>query len=102
MNEPAFPLMSETGFTPRSLATNPLKSEAMSSASQLNLSGISDYAFRVGRTNSNFLHFFLIQRESPLCEDGGESKVLRSRTNSARNPLRTTPVKAKESMESPI
>ena len=40
----------------------------------------------------------LIQREFPVCEDGGESKVLRSRTSPARNQLRTPPVKAGESM----
>lgn len=40
----------------------------------------------------------LIKREFPVCEGGGESKVLRSRTSLARNQLRTTPVKAWESM----
>jgi|CXWL01.1.fsa_nt_gi hypothetical protein len=39
----------------------------------------------------------LIQREFPVCEGGGESKILRSRTSPARNQLRTTPVKAWES-----
>jgi hypothetical protein len=39
----------------------------------------------------------LIQREFPVCEDGGESKVLRSRTIEDRNQFRATPVKAWES-----
>ena len=39
----------------------------------------------------------LIQWEFPVCEDGGESKVLRSRTIEDRNQFRATPVKAWES-----
>ncbi len=39
----------------------------------------------------------LIQREFPVCEGGGESKVLRSRTIEDRNQFRATPVKAWES-----
>ncbi len=41
----------------------------------------------------------LIQREFPVCEGGGESKVLRSRTIEDRNQFRATPVKAWESTE---
>ena len=44
---------------------------------------------------SNAIH--LSQREFPVCEDGGESKVLRSRTIPDRNQFRATPVKAWES-----
>ena len=40
----------------------------------------------------------LIKREFPVCEGGGEGKGLRSRTSPARNQLRTTPVKAWESI----
>lgn len=39
----------------------------------------------------------LIQREFPVCEGKGVSRVLRSRTNLARPQLRTMPVKAWES-----
>lgn len=38
----------------------------------------------------------LIMREFPVCEGGGESKVLRGRTSPASNQLRATPVKAWE------
>jgi hypothetical protein len=41
---------------------------------------------------------FLIKREFLVCKDGGESKVLRSRTGPGRNPLRTTPVEVGESV----
>ncbi len=50
------------------------------------------------RSRSLILLVLLIQREFPVCEDGGESKVLRSRTSPARNQLRTPSVKAGESI----
>ena len=39
-----------------------------------------------------------IQREFPVCEGKGESRVLRSRTNLAHHQLRIPPVKAWKSM----
>ncbi len=47
--------------------------------------------------NGELVWRYLIQREFPVCEGGGESKVLRSRTIEDRNQFRATPVKAWES-----
>lgn len=48
-------------------------------------------------THNQKIRPHLNQWEFPVCEDGGESRVFRSRASPSRSQLRTLPVEARES-----
>jgi hypothetical protein len=48
-------------------------------------------------THNQKIRLHLIQWEFPVYEDGGESRVFRSRASPSRSQLRTLPVEARES-----